>query len=390
MAINVNTVYQTVLLILNKEQRGYMTPVEFNKIGQQVQLEIFEKYFEDINQQIRVPQTNVDYANRVRGLDEKISIFKTSQASVYNAGATPPYFALPVGTTQTLTSQFISTGANSYSIPQTTSNQTVTDPTVTVNGTALATGFSFNNNLLTFTVAATPPASLVNVPTDGPSIGVGLFQFTVANNATNLTIPIGCKVTGANTAGAPVITDRTVGIGSISFTLNIAQNYVTGALLNFTNDIVVTGKWTTVGETPVYRLGTVTFTNGALSSHQLQRVTRSELYHLLGSNLTKPTQAFPIYIYEDEKLFVYPTTINSGINADYIKKPAAPSWNFTVGTQNQYIYDTNTSINFEIHQSEQTELILKILLYAGVVIKDPQIIQVAAAQVAQDNQNQKS
>ena len=33
MAINVNTVYQTVLLILNKEQRGYMTPLEFNKTG---------------------------------------------------------------------------------------------------------------------------------------------------------------------------------------------------------------------------------------------------------------------------------------------------------------------------------------------------------------------
>ena len=48
MAINVNTVYQTVLLILNKEQRGYMTPVEFNKIGTQVQLEIFERYFEDL------------------------------------------------------------------------------------------------------------------------------------------------------------------------------------------------------------------------------------------------------------------------------------------------------------------------------------------------------
>jgi len=46
MAINVNTVYQTVLLILNKEQRGYMTPDEFNKVSQQVQLEIFEKYFE--------------------------------------------------------------------------------------------------------------------------------------------------------------------------------------------------------------------------------------------------------------------------------------------------------------------------------------------------------
>ena len=76
MAINVNTVYQTVLLILNKEQRGYMTPVEFNKIGTQAQLEIFETYFESLNQQIRVPQTDTDYADRVVNLDEKISIFK--------------------------------------------------------------------------------------------------------------------------------------------------------------------------------------------------------------------------------------------------------------------------------------------------------------------------
>ncbi len=65
MAINVNTVYQTVLLILNKEQRGLMTPLEFNKIGAQVQLEIFERYFEDLNQQIRIPQTDTDYADRV-------------------------------------------------------------------------------------------------------------------------------------------------------------------------------------------------------------------------------------------------------------------------------------------------------------------------------------
>ena len=33
MAISVNEVYKTVLLILNKEQRGYITPDEFNKIG---------------------------------------------------------------------------------------------------------------------------------------------------------------------------------------------------------------------------------------------------------------------------------------------------------------------------------------------------------------------
>ena len=49
MAINVNDVYQTVLFILNKEQRGSMTPQEFSSIATQVQLEIFDKYFEDLN-----------------------------------------------------------------------------------------------------------------------------------------------------------------------------------------------------------------------------------------------------------------------------------------------------------------------------------------------------
>ena len=91
MAINVNTVYQTVLLILNKEQRGYMTPLEFNNIGTQTQLEIFETYFDSLNQQVRIPQVNTDYADRVVNLDEKISIFKTEAPCTYAGGQ----FSLP-------------------------------------------------------------------------------------------------------------------------------------------------------------------------------------------------------------------------------------------------------------------------------------------------------
>ncbi len=77
MAINVDTVYKTVLSILNKEQRGYMTPDEFNKVATQVQLEIFESYFDDLNQQLRVPQSNTEYADRQKNIDNQISIFKT-------------------------------------------------------------------------------------------------------------------------------------------------------------------------------------------------------------------------------------------------------------------------------------------------------------------------
>ncbi len=85
MAINVNTVYKTVLSILNKEQRGYMTPDEFNKVATQVQLDIFEKYFNDLNQQVRVPQTDTDYANRIANIEEKMSFFNLVATNVLNS-----------------------------------------------------------------------------------------------------------------------------------------------------------------------------------------------------------------------------------------------------------------------------------------------------------------
>jgi hypothetical protein len=92
MAVSVDTVYKTVLLVLNKEQRGLVTPDEFNKTATQVQLDIFEQYFEDLNQQFRAPQATVDYSNRQYSLEEKISIFKTEGNCVYSAGK----FNLPI------------------------------------------------------------------------------------------------------------------------------------------------------------------------------------------------------------------------------------------------------------------------------------------------------
>jgi hypothetical protein len=86
MAVNVNTVYRTVLLILNKEQRGYLTPDEFNRTAAQVQLDIFNEYFEDLNQQIRVPGNDSEYSDRIKNLEQRIAIFQESAPCVYASG----------------------------------------------------------------------------------------------------------------------------------------------------------------------------------------------------------------------------------------------------------------------------------------------------------------
>jgi len=81
--ISIDTVYQRVLAILNKEQRGYITPQEFNLKANQAQLEIFEQYFYDLQQFKRMRDNNTEYSNMVKLIDEKISRFKKSAALTY-------------------------------------------------------------------------------------------------------------------------------------------------------------------------------------------------------------------------------------------------------------------------------------------------------------------
>ncbi len=76
MAININQVYKSVLVVLQQEKRGVLTPTEFNKVATQAQQEIFIEYFDELNQLLRQPQTSLAYADRYALLDEKIQIFK--------------------------------------------------------------------------------------------------------------------------------------------------------------------------------------------------------------------------------------------------------------------------------------------------------------------------
>ena len=317
MAINVNTVYQTVLLILNKEQRGYMTPLEFNKTGAQAQLEIFEAYFDSLNQQIRVPQTSADYSNRIVSLEEKLSIFKEfGNATSVSASSV-------------------------FNLPQ---------------------QFSGQANITTVTV---PPATVA-----------ATTQYTI------------------QTATTDQISNGVVQVFGNGVLISDTEYTIAGDIITFNSQPSFTPPQTLVVNIypkQFYKLGQVLHNaGGATIPQELQEVGRNELYHLLSSDLTAPNANNIIYLYEKNQISVYPQTIITGIEVAYIRKPLPPIWNFTVGGSNQYLYDSSASFDFEISPVEQTELILKILLYAGVVVKDPQIIQVAAQQVAQENQNQKS
>jgi len=82
MAVSINNVYQKVLAIANKEQRGYITPQEFNLFANQAQMEIFEQYFYDLNQFSRILGNDTTYADMVTLLNEKIDVFEKFRQDV--------------------------------------------------------------------------------------------------------------------------------------------------------------------------------------------------------------------------------------------------------------------------------------------------------------------
>jgi len=74
--VSIDTVYQKVLALANKEQRGYITPQEFNLFADQAQKDIFEQYFYDLNQFMRKPSNSDEYSDIIDNLREKIAIFE--------------------------------------------------------------------------------------------------------------------------------------------------------------------------------------------------------------------------------------------------------------------------------------------------------------------------
>ena len=236
MAISVNAVYRTVLSIMNKEGRGYLTPDQFNKIGAQVQLDLLEKSFFDYNRAMNRKKSfvvNDEYGDLPRNIKEKIDILsKEATLSISNGSSTLP---------------------------------------------------------------------------------VDLY--------------------------------RIINITSGSRTIN------------------------------------------------LQEVKKSELTYINASKLTKPSLDYPVYYLESSSsnttnqetvsnvtintnIKFLPTTLTSA-QIDYVKIPQEPKWSFTRTNNNAYEFQPASAYNFELHQSEQVNLVIKILAHAGVIVKDPTLIQMA-------------
>ena len=344
MAINVNTVYTTVLSIPNKEQRGYLTPDEFNKIGTQVQLEIFEKFFEDYNQYIRMPKTDVEFASRMDRIRQEFQVFeKTATASaVALSKYTEPTDLHRFG------SAFWDVGTTRPEIgiiSERDYQQQILSPILQPsNDFPIAT---YKDNKLRVYPEATAPAvkdvvfNYIKKPTDirwGFSVGsLGQYVYDSTVYGANL------LNTGTSVLTSSITTNQT--------------DFVNGT---YTGTVGVTAGYSTSG-TGTGLILSITVAGNTVTSID---ITTAGTGYAIGDTITVTGSG----------------GILGGGTGNLVITLTASDFN----SGSSY-----GSTNFEISNMQQTEVILEILKYAGIIIRDPQVIQAAQQELMQEEANQK-
>ena len=285
--VSIDTVYQRVLALANKEQRGYITPQEFNLFADQAQIEIFEQYFYDLNQAGRLPGNENVHVDAVDVLENKMQIFE--KADYVN----------------------------------------------------------FNQNLINYTPA-------YNI--DG-----------------SLTHPENHKV--------------------VETTIGYTQRYSSPAIrldVNYPYENL-DGYIDMEYKLPdyIYKVHSIFYGSGyggygryeeveILNANDFDAIARETAPRLLKAS-SNSLFVKGVANIRDNHLRL---TVDRGFEKRpnkivYYKKPAAVNWGYVV-VNDKALYNSTTSIDFELHQSEESELVYRILVLAGVALEKPQLTQVAA------------
>ena len=304
MAISIDTVYQRVLALANKEQRGYITPQEFNLFANQAQLDVFEQYFYDINQFNRVPGNDTEYSNMLDLLNEKISIFQKYQQSVSldsSAIGTLPSDVYRLGTV-------MYTGATYPIELDEISQSDVLDLEKSALTRAKLSRPYYTRQTKT-TIKIYPSILSSSTAVVNGTIS-GATALVVDGQSSNRSITVDDTVTGTGVSGTVTVVS-----------LIDQNNLVLSSSQSISNDV------------------SLTFT--------------------------------------------------PSVKCNYVDKPTTASFDYTI-VNGEALYNSTNSVDFELHESEETELVLKILELAGISIEDPQLYQAASQQEIKKLQQEKA
>ena len=348
MAVNIDNVYQQVLAVANKEQRGYITPQEFNLLARKAQLDIFEQLFYDYKTFVRIPGNNSKSADDLEMLRDKIAVHRVNEASV----------TLYAPNSWTISShvhwlESVYDGQDYRTVDITfPAGSALDDNTDYVYLRAIYDGDG------TYSAGENTYKVWFNLSTGDPSgdgVGAGVNDLWVTYLSDDSAAYIAQKFGNAINDQSPYHS-ATVANDKVSITYK--QSGITG-----TDSTNITGA-------------TIDNISSEVDPVIYEEVNKDDWTYIKSSKKLNPSKASRGIFYRKSSgvLDIIPDPGKS-IQCDYIKKPADPKWGYVVVNE-KALYNSNTSTDFELHASEESTLTNKILELAGIIINKPGLSEV--------------
>ena len=323
----INEVRNTVLAIANKNNYGYISPQDFNLYAQQSQMDMFEDYFYQYNNQIVKENQRISgtgYADITKGLAEVIDTFYVNIPLLNNPGIIGAASIAP----------------NLYTLPS---------------------DYYLINKMLVFTKVL---ASGVTTSTNGAA--------TAVNDTTADFIAAG------------------VAVGDIVSTITggVVYNTVISTIVNATNLLVFATAggqvWNNVGKSyNIYSVNDIVEAERVAQS----KITMLNNSVLTKPNISYPAytqnalvaEAFPITINTPGRF-----------TSQYIRYPLAPNWTYAVLLAGEPLFDASAADyqDFELPLSDEPMLIAKICQYVGLEIREADVVAFGKDMEVSDNQQQ--
>jgi len=391
MAISIDRVYQKVLAFANKEQRGYITPQEFNLFAHQAQMEIFEQYFYDVNQWSRQHGNDLGYSDMLENLQEKISLFEFTAVSdnikVLNRWGDVNLSADIPNLYRLGAVRVKYPDQKNYNEAEVVNNmkeyRLLNDSKLTRRSNKRPHYLRYYNKYDRIKIYPYP------VEDDGSSIDLNTNELNP--NVNNVTVS-SVTFTGAQSWGVGKYMyfseSEMVGLVGVDyinndiFDVKVVRN-VNGQDVIIYNDKMeffhssspsITQQWGANSNVSSARKWPHLF-DDTISAYEPGNLNAKEGDWEVGDKVFVTTN-----IYLGDK---------RNVRVDYIRKPDSPNWNYIV-VNDKALYNSTTSTDFELHGSEESELVYRILAYAGIAMEKPRLTQVAAgleqAKVQQEKQ----
>jgi hypothetical protein len=126
------------------------------------------------------------------------------------------------------------------------------------------------------------------------------------------------------------------------------------------------------------------------AAKEAEKVSVGKITSLNNSLLTRPNNIFPVYTLEGNIIKAFPETINAKgkVECVYFRHPLPPKWTFITLANGEPVFDQSQPDyqDFELPEEDNYTLVMKILQYCGISIRETEVAAFAIGQQNQQNQ----